>query len=192
MSCSMNLFFHTPLPESLLIFPHFGRPSFFLSNEPATHDHVRQYDLSYLSTNPPLLGDDVTHVQVPSVLHAATPPSPAAAADLAFSPIAAAPAAADVAVSPAAAEPAVTSPAVVACGVPVPPGSPSQVPDMLEQPESPPAGSPPTPAMTPPLLLPVMARSLASGIILVARSNTPMVLVQSSTACPLRRSGVSS
>jgi hypothetical protein len=28
-SCSMNLFFHMPLPESLLIFPHFRRPSLF-------------------------------------------------------------------------------------------------------------------------------------------------------------------
>jgi hypothetical protein len=36
----------------------------FPSNEPATHEHVRQYDLSYMSTNPPLLGDDATPVQV--------------------------------------------------------------------------------------------------------------------------------
>jgi hypothetical protein len=179
-------------PRVSVDIPTFRDAIIFLSNEPATHDHVRQYDLSYLSTNPPLLGDDVTHVQVPLVPHAATPPSPAAEADLAFSPIAAAPAAANVVVSPAAAEPAVTSPAAVACGVPAPPGSPSQVPDMPEQPESPPAGSPPTPATTPPLLLPVMAWSLSSRIILIARSNTPMVLVQSSTACPLRRSGVSS
>jgi hypothetical protein len=112
----------------------------FLSHEPATHDHVCQYDLSYLSTNPPLLGDDATPVQVPSVPPAAALPSPAAAADLASSPVAAAPAAADVAVFPAAA----------ACGVPAPPGSPSLVPDMPEQPESPLAGSPPTPAATPP------------------------------------------
>jgi hypothetical protein len=64
MSCLMSPFFHTPLPESLLIFPHFGGAITFPSTKPATHDHVRQYELSYLSTNPPLLGDDVTPVQV--------------------------------------------------------------------------------------------------------------------------------
>jgi hypothetical protein len=59
MSCSMNLFFHTPLPESL---PTLREAINFPSTELATHDHVHQYDLSYLSTNPPLLGDDATPV----------------------------------------------------------------------------------------------------------------------------------
>jgi histone deacetylase 1/2 len=36
----------------------------FPSTEPATHDHVRQYDLSYLSTNPPFLVDALP-MQVP-------------------------------------------------------------------------------------------------------------------------------
>jgi hypothetical protein len=36
----------------------------FPCHEPATHDHVHQYDLSYLSTNPPLLGDDDIPAQV--------------------------------------------------------------------------------------------------------------------------------
>jgi hypothetical protein len=100
----------------------------FPSTEPATHDYVHQYDLSYLSTNPPLLGDDATPVQVPSAPHAIAPPSPAVTADLASSPVATAPAVTDVVVYPAVAEPAVTSPIAAARGVPAPPGSPSHVP----------------------------------------------------------------
>jgi hypothetical protein len=94
----------------------------FWSHEPATHDHVCQYDLSYISTNPPLLGDDAPPVQVPSALPAAAWPSPAVAADLASSPVAAALEAADV----------VISPATAARGVPAPPGSPSHVLDAPE------------------------------------------------------------
>jgi hypothetical protein len=64
----------------------------FPSSEIATHDHVHHYDLSYLSTNPPLLGDDVKSVQVPSAPPVATLPSPAVAADVDISSAAAAPA----------------------------------------------------------------------------------------------------
>jgi hypothetical protein len=123
----------------------------FPSTEPATHDHVRQYDLSYLSTNPPLLGDDVTPVQVPSAPPVAAPPSPAVAAD--------------VEVSSAAAEPTM-SPTAAARGAPVPPGSPSHVPDAPEPPESPPTGSPPTPAATP------LAAPPGHGMVTRLRDNT--------------------
>jgi hypothetical protein len=123
----------------------------FPSTEPATHDHVHQYELSYLSTNPPLLGDDVRPVQVPSAPPIAAPPSPAMATD--------------VEVSSAAAEPAM-SPAAAARGAPAPPGSPSHVPDVPEQPESPLAGSPPPPAATPPAAPP------GHGMVTRLRDNT--------------------
>jgi hypothetical protein len=101
-------------------------------------------------------------VQVPSAPPVDALLSPAAAAALAYSPTAAA----DVAVSPTMAEPAVTSPAAAARGVPAPPGSPSHVPDAPEQPESPTAGSPPTPAVTPPAAPP------GHGMVTRLRDNT--------------------
>jgi hypothetical protein len=84
----------------------------FPSHEPATHDHVRQYDLSYLSTNPPLLGDDAIPMQVPLVRPIDTPFLPAMVADMASYPTAVA----DVAVSPTAAQPTVTFPAAAVRG----------------------------------------------------------------------------
>jgi hypothetical protein len=98
----------------------------------------------------PLRFHPYTHVQVPSTPHADALPSPAVAADLTSAHVAAAPAVADVVVSPTAAEPAVTPLTTAARGVPAPPRSPSHVPDAPKQHELPPAGSPPTPAATPP------------------------------------------
>jgi histone deacetylase 1/2 len=71
----------------------------FPSTEQATHDHVRRYDLSYLATNPPLLGD-VPLVQVPLVADSLATP-PAAATSSGGSPATAAyPAAPSAAASP--------------------------------------------------------------------------------------------
>jgi hypothetical protein len=53
----------------------------FSSTEPATHDHVCQYDLSYLSTNPPLQGDALP-MQVPLADDSSAAPSATVAPSL--------------------------------------------------------------------------------------------------------------
>jgi hypothetical protein len=138
----------------------------FPTTEPATHDHVCQYDLSYLSTKPPLLGDDATPVQVPYDTGPSAPPAPAQPPPAAV---------ADLAVSPAA----------PARGDPTSHGSPLHVLDAPEQPKSPPADSPPTPAATPPT-----AGPLGHGMVTRLQENTHCDKTYTKSLMSFRSSGV--